>query len=69
MAPFYHRTAADNAGMRSLAARPPAAAPSTVRGDWGTVGRLLPYLWHYRWRVALAPVSYTHLTLPKNREV
>ncbi len=54
MAPFYHRTAADNAGMRSLAARPPAAAPSTVRGDWGTVGRLLPYLWHYRWRVALA---------------
>ncbi|HEV6967546.1 ABC transporter ATP-binding protein/permease [Roseateles sp.] len=32
---------------------PPAAAPAP-RGDWGTVGRLLPYLWRYRWRVALA---------------
>ena len=29
------------------------AAPAT-RGDWGTVGRLLPYLWRYRWRVGLA---------------
>ncbi|MCY4745539.1 ABC transporter ATP-binding protein/permease [Pelomonas sp. UHG3] len=27
---------------------------SVVRGDWGTVARLLPYLWHYRWRVGLA---------------
>ena len=26
----------------------------TPRGDWGTVGRLLPYLWTYRWRVGLA---------------
>ncbi|MCE4556309.1 ABC transporter ATP-binding protein/permease [Pelomonas sp. P8] len=25
-----------------------------VRGDWRTVGRLLPYLWRYRWRVGLA---------------
>ncbi|RZL38610.1 MAG: ABC transporter ATP-binding protein/permease [Rubrivivax sp.] len=25
-----------------------------VRGDWGTIGRLLPYLWRYRWRVGLA---------------
>jgi ATP-binding cassette subfamily B protein len=25
-----------------------------VRGDWGTVQRLLPYLWRYRWRVGLA---------------
>ncbi len=24
------------------------------RGDWRTVGRLLPYFWRYRWRVALA---------------
>jgi ATP-binding cassette, subfamily B, heavy metal transporter len=29
------------------------AAPAT-QGDWGTVGRLLPYLWRYRWRVGLA---------------
>ncbi|MFN3861693.1 MAG: ABCB family ABC transporter ATP-binding protein/permease [Roseateles sp.] len=25
-----------------------------MRGDWGTVRRLLPYLWRYRWRVAAA---------------
>jgi ATP-binding cassette, subfamily B, heavy metal transporter len=25
-----------------------------TRGDWGTVQRLLPYLWRYRWRVAFA---------------
>ena len=31
----------------------PGTAPAP-RGDWGTVGRLLPYLWRYRWRVALA---------------
>lgn len=29
------------------------SAPATS-GDWGTVGRLLPYLWRYRWRVGLA---------------
>jgi ATP-binding cassette subfamily B protein len=41
--------------MRSLAARLPEPAPaSSVRGDWGTIGRLLPYLWRYRWRVGLA---------------
>lgn len=36
---------------------PPTPAAGTappVRGDWGTVRRLLPYLWRYRWRVALA---------------
>ena len=33
------------------------AAPrldTTVKGDWGTVAKLMPYLWHYRWRVSLA---------------
>jgi ABC-type transport system involved in Fe-S cluster assembly fused permease/ATPase subunit len=41
--------------MRSLAARlPPSTTSSNVRGDWGTIGRLLPYLWRYRWRVGLA---------------
>ena len=29
----------------------PAGQPS---GDWGTVQRLLPYLWRYRWRVGIA---------------
>ncbi|MBY0368569.1 MAG: ABC transporter ATP-binding protein/permease [Roseateles sp.] len=36
----------------SLPLRANGAAPP--RGDWGTVGRLLPYLWRYRWRVGLA---------------
>ncbi len=33
---------------------PSASKTPAVRGDWGTVGRLLPYLWRYRWRVGLA---------------
>ena len=28
-----------------------AAAP---RSDWGTLRKLLPYLWRYRWRVGAA---------------
>ena len=42
--------------MRSTPLSLPATvgtAPAT-QGDWGTVGRLLPYLWRYRWRVGLA---------------
>ncbi len=31
-----------------------AAAPGTRRSDWGTLARLLPYLWRYRWRVGAA---------------
>ncbi|MFG6442752.1 ABCB family ABC transporter ATP-binding protein/permease [Roseateles sp. LKC17W] len=31
----------------------PPSGPA-ARGDWGTVARLLPYLWRYRWRVGLA---------------
>ncbi len=27
---------------------------TAVKGDWGTVAKLMPYLWHYRWRVGLA---------------
>ena len=30
------------------------AAPAAPRSDWGTLGKLLPYLWLYRWRVAIA---------------
>ncbi|MEF7614915.1 ABC transporter ATP-binding protein/permease [Aquincola sp. MAHUQ-54] len=34
---------------------PPAASePSARRSDWGTLARLMPYLWRYRWRVGLA---------------
>ncbi|KQW51627.1 metal ABC transporter permease [Pelomonas sp. Root662] len=43
--------------MRSLTSAssvPPAGTAPTPRGDWGTVRRLLPYLWLYRWRVGLA---------------
>ncbi|MFN5155587.1 MAG: ABCB family ABC transporter ATP-binding protein/permease [Betaproteobacteria bacterium] len=31
-----------------------AAAPGAHRSDWGTLARLLPYLWRYRWRVGAA---------------
>ncbi len=40
--------------MRSQSTPIPAAATPGPRGDWGTVRRLLPYLWRYRWRVGLA---------------
>ena len=33
---------------------PNPAAPGAVRTDWQTLGKLLPYLWQYRWRVGLA---------------
>ena len=28
--------------------------PHAPRGDWTTLRRLLPYLWHYKWRVVAA---------------
>ena len=31
-----------------------AGAPGAERSDWQTLARLLPYLWPWRWRVALA---------------
>ena len=33
---------------------PPSTAPRAARSDWGTLARLLPYLWRYRWRVGTA---------------
>ena len=34
----------------------PATSPTAAdpRSDWGTLAKLLPYLWRYRWRVAIA---------------
>ncbi|WP_029000609.1 ABCB family ABC transporter ATP-binding protein/permease [Azohydromonas australica] len=42
--------------MRALAHSRAAdpADPSSRRSDWGTLRKLLPYLWHYRWRVGVA---------------
>ncbi|GAB3493302.1 ABC transporter ATP-binding protein/permease [Curvibacter fontanus] len=45
--------------MRRLgetAPHPDPSSPSTasVRSDWGTLQRLFPYLWHYKWRVIAA---------------
>ena len=42
--------------MRRMPAGPPAPAdpPGTPRSDWGTLNKLLPYLWQYRWRVTIA---------------
>ena len=31
-----------------------AQAQPQPRSDWATLGRLFPYLWHYKWRVILA---------------
>jgi len=31
-----------------------AAAAAAPRSDWGTLRKLLPYLWRYRWRVGVA---------------
>jgi ATP-binding cassette subfamily B protein len=30
------------------------ATPASQRSDWGTLAKLLPYLWRYRWRVGIA---------------
>ena len=33
---------------------PVPPSPGAARTDWQTLGKLLPYLWQYRWRVGLA---------------
>ena len=40
-------------GERSLTL-PVADGPAGPRSDWRTLGRLLPYLWQYKWRVVAA---------------
>ena len=37
-------------------APPDAGAATAPRSDWGTLAKLLPYLWQYRWRVGVALV-------------
>ena len=32
----------------------PAPAPGERRSNWGTVKRLAPYIWQWRWRVLIA---------------
>ena len=38
----------------TVAAPAPAPDAPRRRSDWGTLARLLPYLWRYRWRVGAA---------------
>ena len=38
----------------SPSAPPPSLQTPARQGDWSTIGRLLPYFWHYRGRVLLA---------------
>jgi ATP-binding cassette subfamily B protein len=38
----------------SHAAPEAVASPAGARSDWQTLGKLLPYLWRYRWRVGIA---------------
>ena len=33
---------------------PTPADTAAPRSDWGTLAKLLPYLWQYRWRVGVA---------------
>jgi ATP-binding cassette subfamily B protein len=41
--------------MTATTATVPVASPPTPpRSDWGTLTRLFPYLWRYRWRVSVA---------------
>ncbi len=40
-----------NVAPDSVATTPQPASP---RSDWSTIARLLPYLWHYKWRVMAA---------------
>ncbi len=43
-----------HAAARALPAVSTATAGPAERSDWGTLAKLLPYLWRYRWRVGIA---------------
>ena len=42
--------------MRRFGDQPPSplAPTGAPRSDWGTLRRLFPYLWRYKWRVMVA---------------
>src|SRR6185436_151993 len=45
--------------MRPAILSPPAAVPASAaerapKSDWRTLGKLLPYVWQWRWRVGVA---------------
>jgi ATP-binding cassette subfamily B protein len=45
--------------MRPAILSPPAAVPASAaekapKSDWRTLGKLLPYVWQWRWRVLVA---------------
>lgn len=40
--------------MRRFSASSEPVPPPTQRNDWATLKTLIPYLWNYKWRVALA---------------
>ena len=42
--------------MRHAGSSSAPVPPGPASGDWDTLRRLLPYLWEYKWRVALALV-------------
>ncbi|MDE2617565.1 MAG: ABC transporter ATP-binding protein/permease, partial [Burkholderiales bacterium] len=41
-------------GETALHPDPSSPSAASVRSDWGTLQRLFPYLWHYKWRVIAA---------------
>ena len=47
----YSHLNSANIAPNSVATTPQTTVP---RSDWGTLGRLFPYLWHYKWRVMAA---------------
>ena len=47
----YSHLNTTNVAPNSVATTPQAATP---RSDWGTLTRLFPYLWQYKWRVMAA---------------
>ena len=38
----------------SLSSTAPPTPPGAPRSDWGTLAKLLPYVWQWRWRVLVA---------------
>jgi ATP-binding cassette subfamily B protein len=48
------RHLAPSAPTPTTAPGAPPPPPAPARSDWATLRRLLPYLWHYKWRVVFA---------------